>query len=512
MRINFLLYFLVNVILLCASHSLVAKQLDHRLSAEEIEQLEKRKEKYREERNRRAKIIERDLQNIHLNEPAPPGSIYVDIDDYRHVFEGVGGTLDMYAKEWLALDAKHRNKAAKLVAKDLNLVSVKNYIAERPDVVPELYKEFAESLIDIKKFNPDIKVQVCVRNLPDDLEIKAKNGVTKKGRFDDTDPDIFKKIARYYFDVLVGFHNVGIKVDQLELLNEPGGVAKAKDFGRLFDQSVDELEVLISDSSINTYKLEMPQIVGPSLWSVRGIPEWLDVLKNDMPNAWENIDVVSTHGYMSGWFEGRYRNAANAVEGKPFINNEQTAKLKKGDGLYKYFGRSDPDFIGDVSIGLRLSDAINGGVNQFYIFQLNNILGNGAALIKTNPPSTVEKSKVYSGFKQITSLQPKNTHVISNERIDMGNNRVVAFRPKDKNIVYVNVTNITDKPQPVDLYLTRSGNKKNFSKIKSLKVIVSDMKLDESVVVNENYEEAMNKVSYTISPFSVTSFVIQFVD
>jgi hypothetical protein len=260
---------------------------------------------------------------------------------------------------------------------------------------------------------------------------------------------------------------------------------------------------MIEASVQNPDGIPMPEIVGVSNWAVTGTIKWFDDWKARLPEAYDEIDIVSTHGYQNGWFEEYYQDIYDYIDGLPFMNNEQTAKLQEGDGLYEIFEQDEPDYIGDVSIALRMSDAINGGVNHFFIFNINNSSGNNAALLKTPWSGTPSGSKVYSGFRQLSSLQPAGSNVIAKELDGIGNNRVLCYRKADEDTVYVNITNITGTELQVYLDVRDLGSQT--WGIKSSEIWLSDLTHELDKISDVAYPQSVDKIWYNSPVFSVST-------
>ncbi len=444
-------------------------------------------------------------------------SVTVNIDEKKQQFLGAGGTADSYMYVWSDhLSEENFDKAAQMVAKDINLKFVKNYINGTPEVYPKAYTRFAKIIEGIRKYNPDIKVQISIQDLPDELEMAeddprlggAHNG--SKGRYNPDIPDVFGKIAQYYLDVIKGFHAQGVQVDQLDLLNEPGGTDIAVYLGRLYSEAIPRLKALMADQTSNPDGLPMPEVLGTSQWSVSGTTRWFDKWKAELPEAYEQVDVVTTHGYRMGWYEEEYRKIYEYIDGKPFQNNEQTGKLQVGDGLYEVFEQSEPDYIGDVSMAMRISDAVNGGVDHFFIFNLNNTSGNNAALIRTTKKDVLEKSKVYDGFRHVTSLQPDGSFCLDRDMHGMEKNRVLCYRKDSENEVYVNITNITKDASTVSIDMRDLT--KAFRGIKSVQAWVSDETKDIEETFNQTYNQTVAHIDYEAGPYSVNTLKITFTD
>ncbi len=434
-------------------------------------------------------------------------SIWIRTDNFKQEFLGVGGTADGFVHTWNAQTEENKRLATKLVAEDIHLNWIKNYPSGNINGTNE-YDSFARFANDIQSVNPDVKVQITVNNLPDELEKRNGQGENRKGEVNDNIPDVYQRAGQYYFDVLDAFRQRGVIVDELDLLNEPGGVDDAIRKGRLLSESVDHLRNLINNPNANPNGVIMPKILGPSHWSVDGGKKWIDEWKANLPRAIENLDILTTHGYRQGWSSGSYKALGDSLD-LPFYNNEQTGKLQVDDPLTEAgFDDNAPEYISDVSIAGRITEAINGGVDAFFIFNIMNSSGNNAALIRTGRNTVPSKSLIYSGFKQLTSLQPRNSHRVGRVTSAMKGSRVLTMRKKGENRVYLHVTNINAESQNLTIRLSDDGTNDQF--IHAAKVWVSDEAFDESVRLEETYSTPLEVFNYSISPYSVNSFEFVF--
>lgn len=450
---------------------------------------------------------------VYLRDILP--DITINLDEKKQIFFGAGGSIGLYAGHWTSLSHSEKEKAAALLAKDINLQYLKTYINDVAQLNSYKYESFVDCYNYLKKYNPNIKTQINVYDLPDKLEKKDGNKVDENGNpitlksiYDETIPDIFGKIAEYYFTVISDFKKRGIIVDQLDLLNEPGGVDLAVFQGKKFSEVVPILRSMINNPSINTMGLKMPEIVGVSHWGVTGTISWFSKWKEELPDAYEQLDVISTHGYSGGWIESNYKQVREFIgDNIIFQNNEQTGKLQPGDGLYEIFKKNDsePIYVGDVSIAMRISDAVNGGVNYFFIFQINNPTGNNAALLKTPYRGIVSKSTVYSGFKQLTSYQPADSYCLSRDINNDQPHRVLCFNNGDK-FVYLHITNVLDKSEDFTVEIHDKGIKRY---IKSIEGIFSDKEKDEEIIEKVSFEEKKERIIIKTTPFSVNSFKLE---
>ncbi|SHF91549.1 Por secretion system C-terminal sorting domain-containing protein [Mariniphaga anaerophila] len=433
--------------------------------------------------------------------------ITINIDEKQQQFYGGGGTFDNWNYLWLSMSPDNRDKAAKMIAGDLNIDYAKIYINGTPETVEKSYDDFVSIVNDVKTYKPNIKIQVSCNDFPDNLEEQDNEGQPQKGKYDPNIANIYQKIADYYFAILKGFSDRGLVVDELDLLNEAGGISNdnAIYYGRLFSEAIPLLKEKLNDAIQNPSGIIMPKVAGISNWSVGGTVKWFNEWKTKLPGAYENLDIVTTHGYSLGWIEDEYTAIYDYIEGKPFQNNEQTGKLQDGDGLKEIFGNEEPDYIGDVSIALRISDAVNGGVNHFFCFNMNNSSGNNAALLGTPNGGQPFKSKIYDGYKQLTSLQPDSSFVVGKKLSATFGNRVLCLRKETQDTVYLHYTNITATPELVTIDVAGAPATNG---IKSFDVWVSNEKHDGENTLRQTYNKAVEQIKFNASPFSVNSLKI----
>lgn len=425
--------------------------------------------------------------------------IILNAEEYHQVFIGIGGSVSFYS-QYFSLSDADREAVLRLLAVDLNLKFAKNYVGDLPANDPSEFENSRTYWADLKRHNPDINFQLTVNNLPDHLEGDGEG-------HDPTIAGVLDSIANYYFKALEYYHNEGLSVLQLDVLNERGLSEKTTD---LFDIGIDKLREIINDPAKNPNGVPMPQVCGPSTWSAASPPKWIEDWKQNRPNAWNNVDVVTTHGYQQGTFEN-YKAIFDVAEGKPFYNNEQTGKIQDDEGtgpnavddLARQFVQGEePDHIGDVSIAMRMSDVINAGGNAFFPFRLTNRNGNNAALVGTRN-GTYTPSKIYYGVKHISSIQPDSSYRVGNTSMLTDDYRIVTFRKPGEDTVYVHVTNVWPETRPVKIAVGDGG--KAFG-IKSVVAWTSNETMEFEEVWNEAFDLSTNAIEFTITPHSVNSF------
>lgn len=429
--------------------------------------------------------------------------VIAEPNDYFQMFIGTGGSVSYYNK-YAELSEDEKAKALQWIAGDINLKFAKNYIDNYPEDDPDEFEPSAEFWNDIKSVNPHVNFQLCVNNLPN--RYRLENG----DHYDPAYTNILDSLADYYFKSIEYYHNAGVTVDQLDLLNEQGYDDKYLD---LFGEGVDKLRAIIDDPEKNPSGVPMPLIVGPSTWSTKSPwDKWLPAFKAD-GHAWENLDIVSTHGYENGTL-ANYQAVAQAAEGKPFYNNEQTGKIQSDEGTggdavddlaRQWESGEEPEYIGDVSMAMRMSDLINGGGNSFFVFRVNNDKGNNAALVGMNNGEAF-KSKIYEGARHISSVQPDSSYRVRRTAFQADKYRVVTMRKPGEDTLYVHVTNVWGDLGTLLIGAAIDGS--SAYGIKAVQGWTSDEFLEFELTVDDTYEQSVNALQMEITPHSVNSYKI----
>ena len=429
--------------------------------------------------------------------------VWIRTEAYGQEFLGVGGTADGWVHTWNRQSEAAKQQAIKLIAEDLPLNWIKHYPSGDLSRTNE-FRGIARFYNDIAPVVPDVQIHVTVSNLPDELERKDSNGENIRGEIDDTLPNVYRRAGKYYFDILQAFHDAGLEVHELDLLNEPGGLGDALRKGRLYTESVDHLRNLINDPNINTDRLRMPKIAGPSHWSVEGSLKWINEWKANLPRAIDNLDIVTTHGYRFGWSLNANRSLHNSLN-LPFYNNEQTGRLQEDDPLTAAgFHADSPDFIFDLSIAGRIIQAIQGGADAFFIFHIMNSSGDNSALIRTSSSGNPEKSRIYTGFKQVTALQPKNARRLARATRGLSGSKVLAMRKQGDSKVYLHIANINSFSQRFNIHFSDNGTNAQYAH--SARAWVIDANSEGALQFDQSFSAGRSTFTYTISPYSVTSF------
>lgn len=428
-------------------------------------------------------------------------NVVVNAEEYYQEFIGIGGAVSYYSR-YNGLTEDQREEMLKILAVDLNLKFAKNYVGEVPANDPEEYANSVKFWSDLKRYNPDINFQLTVNNVPDHLEGNANEG------HDPDIPGVLDSMALYYFKALEHYHINDLTVLQLDVLNERGLSEKLTD---LFDIGIDKLREIINDPEKNPNGVPMPQVCGPSTWSAASPVKWIEDWKANRPNAWNNVDVVTTHGYQNGTFEN-YKAIFDVAEGKPFYNNEQTGKIQDDEGTganapddlaKQWVSGEEPDYIGDVSIAKRMSDVINAGGNSFFPFRLANNRPNNAALMAMNGDGTYDYGSIYFGAKHLSSIQADSARRVGHTATETDEYRVVTFRKPGEDTVVVHITNVWGNTGFIKIGV---GDGTKAYGIKSVEAWKTDESLDFEKIINKSYVSSINAIDFEVTPHSVNSF------
>jgi len=417
--------------------------------------------------------------------------ITVNPDAYNQEFVGTGASCGLYLAHYLNMSREDQLKASQMLYQDLKLKYIKNYQDDYPWADPSGYDKVVTAINNAKIYQPNLKVIICANNLPDHLEVE-------KAEHDSSIPGILDSVANYYFHICKGYYDRGVKVDILELVNERSYDNKVTD---LYDKAAKKFKAMINNPNINTTHVPMPYIAGPATWSAAATEKFITGWKSERPNAWQNIDIVTTHGYEYG-AEKYYTNTFNVAEGKPFYLSEQTGKIQTGeekgvDVIAEQFpNESAPDYVYNAEIARHMIDFFNGGGNAFFHFLANNPKGSAAALLGIQYGGSPEASIVYYGFKHMSATHPSGSKRVGRSLTNMGNYKAIAFRVPGENVVYVHFVN---------LYNTNGQVKVDFKSydIKAVQAWETDENSNFEAIMNKTFSTAQKDITINVGPYSV---------
>ncbi len=437
-------------------------------------------------------------------------SVEVNVGFAHQEFIGGGVSFGLYGGHYFSMSRANQLEVARMLGEECKLQFFKTYLGDYPSANSGKVDNFMNAAKDLRLYNPDLKIQVCLNDLPNVLEVGGDTDDNVKGVYDENIPDILDKVADYYFQILKYMHDNDVTVDEFDVVNERGLDFRTR---KLFGPVVTRLKELIDDPTINTTGVPQPQIVGPSTWSATGPLKWIQDFQADYPESWDNIDIVSTHGYQNGNL-ANYRTVYDVAAGKPFYNNEQTGKIQDDEGTganaiddlaRQFVGGEEPEYVSDVSIAMRMSDVINAGGNAFFVFQSNNPSGNNAALVKTPWNGSPGKSRIYDGARHLIGTQPTHTQRVFHNKRNLDEVRIVTTRKKGEDTVFVHLTNVWGNAHEVYITCTDQGKQLQFTGVKAW---VSDEQHDYEVVMDEQFTNPESSMVFEVGPHSVNTIKI----
>jgi O-glycosyl hydrolase len=437
-------------------------------------------------------------------------TITIKTDSYQHVFEGGGVSFGLYNGHHWSMNVANREKALQWINRDCNMAYLQDYVSTSlfPPLDADYFDRRSNYVNEAKRYRPDLKFIITTNRFPQNLTQNITvNGVVETV-LRSGDADIYDRVAQYYFTVLKGFHDRGVEVDILNVVNEPDwdkkyyfGHGSNTEFAvaQLFFQAVPKLKEILRDSVKNPQRIKIPKIMGPSTLSPTECMRFLRYFKLNFPVAWQQIDIVACHQYNGGTDEITLNAISQEAENKPVMQSEM--HTNRGDNLGT-LPIGDP-LRGCLSLAATFGAAVRNGFSAWIYFQTNYPEAYTPAGLISVPWATTDPVpyKHYYVYRQLTSAQPPKSHVIRREIFNFGGAEVIAFRQRDKDTVFVHVTNYGNASRSVSL-ITEGY------KIKSVQQRVTDANADDAYRTVQNFATPVAQFPATVTAYSVNTFKI----
>ncbi len=448
-------------------------------------------------------------------EPCKPvtaeNTITLNTEDFKHQYKGGGSSYGLYSGHHWALSEDDQKLAQKWLFDEANLQYVQQYFGEDPALESKKYDTFIRYVKQAKEANPDLKVSIVMNNFPEALEVPSDEKGSKKPLNTELE-DIYGKLATWYFDVLQYFHDNGVKVDIINLVNEPDfgkkgyyGISdQKKAIAMIAEHTVTKLKAILADAAVNKNGLECPKIMAPSTLSPYACLSYIKEWKSKYPKAWANVDIVATHQYAGG--SGKidiFKKITAQLDGRGFIQSEQ--HTNRGDGIGS--PAISKEHRGVLSLGQVFSAAVGGGVESWWYFQTNYPQTHHSGGLIRMSKGKAWRWQQYYAFKQLNSTQPKNSHIIGQTKHDVSGIYSVAFRKKGTDKAIVHLTNKTGNVKGVTLNLN-DGSK--MLGIKSFKVWKTNDKSGAELIEEKTFENSVKEYLLNVDKYSLTSVEITF--
>ncbi|MEO1051063.1 MAG: T9SS type A sorting domain-containing protein [Bacteroidota bacterium] len=448
-------------------------------------------------------------------------NITIHADEYKHQFEGAGVSIGLYMGHHFSMNTNNQDKAIRLINQDLNMKYLQAYIDPSHYIGDQskrqqYFDRRANYIKSAKQYREDIQFSLAGNIFPDDLrkDFLANNGNTYRILNTD-DPEIYDKLAAWYFEIFQEFYDRGVEVDVFNVINEPDlpdcGANKCRRYlygfdddtrrgaSLIFTEAVPKFKAMLADPNINTSNMKMPLIMGPSSFSPEGCLNYIRYFKNNYPEAWDQIDIVATHQYTKGGRVDLFQQIIGELDGRAFHQSENHAS------------KSDPYPVSDghkaaLSLSRLIGTAVNNGVEAWYYFQ--NVypqeftLG-GLVRVKWASDNPIPYKQYYS-FKQITSSQPANSHVMGYEASGATDAEVLVFRKQGEDTVYLHYTNFTPSKKKVTFSVQEGSENRTIS---SLDLTMTD-ESENNVISLTQSDMDVTEASLEVEPYSINTIKI----
>ena len=480
--------------------------------------------------------------------PALAQEITVDADAPQHRFDGAGVSFGLFLNNYVSAGAEAQAELVRLIAEDLDLVYLQEYTNRPdgrgfyPDEDPGYFDRRADFVKAVRAVRPGVEFSVVTNSFPDDLRkdlvLTGRDGVERTYRVLDTDdPDIYTKLADWYFQVFRAYDERGVTVDVLNAVNEPDLLVCGQNVNQcrthhygyngdtrrgvaeIFAQAVPAFKAMLDDPAVNTTGMPVPRVMGPSTFAPGGggsafqggALDYVRYFKAERPEAWEHIDIVATHQYENGVRGDLFQALRTEAEGKPIHQSEThgSKQFLQNTGI-------SPGLSTALSFSQQFGAAVNFGTNAWYYFQTNypnpadpddRARFNPGGLVSLSPPviPDPEPYKHYYAFRQLTSAQPDSSDVLAVTPFDGRQANAVAFRKAGEDTVYVSVTNTNGDARDVTIRVEEDAGPRALA---SYTLRVTDETRNDAVVAEGVDLGAADGLTVQVGPYSVNTFVV----
>ena len=478
--------------------------------------------------------------------PAAGQEIVIRADAPQHVFEGAGASFGLFLNNYVSASPTAQNELVRLIAQELDLSTIQEYngrgdLGLYPGDDPAYFDRRADFVKAIRAVRPGVEFSLVTNMFPDDLRkdlvLTGRDGVERTYRVLDTDdPDIYDKLADWYFQLFQAFDARGVSVEVLNVVNEPDLLVCGQNLrqcrthhygydgdtrrgvAEIFAQAVPAFKALLADPSVNTTGMPVPRIMGPSTFAPGGsgsafqggAVDYVQYLKTNHADAWDQIDIVSTHQYDNGVRGDLFQTLRTLAGGKPLHQSETHGSKQFGPSSLRANHRTA------LSLAQLFGASVNFGTSMWSYFQTNypNPADpddadrfNPGGLVSLSPPQIPdpEPLKHYSVFRQLTSAQPDSSSVLDYTASSGRRADVVAFRKGDRDSVYVSVTNTSGTPQDVTISVEDAGG---LRVIETYSVRTTDATRDDDETARATLDANAGAFTYTMGPYSVNTFTV----
>ncbi len=440
-------------------------------------------------------------------------SLSVQADKYLQVFEGAGISAGLYMGHHFSMpSAASQDSAVKFIAADLNMRYIQDYIDRYPADDPAYFDRRADYLKAAKLYRSDIQVSQVGNKFPAALMKDSLIGGVMRKCLNTNDPEIYNKVADWYFLLLKAFKERGVEVDIINVVNEPDfdkvyyygfDGNTMRNVALIFQRSVGKLFNILNDPAINTLQIKKPKIMGPSTISPQGCLDYTRYFRANFPDVWAMIDIVAYHQYVSGVNTGVLATIKTEAGTKPVYQSEM--HTNRGDNLGT-LPISD-ELRGCISLASLFGASLRTGCNSWFFFQTNypNTYTEAGLLSIPWMAAAPAKYKHYHAFQQLTSTQPINSNVLEHIKTNLPTVDVVCLRKLNTDSVYVNMSTLTGTAIQVTVNVASLTGQYG---IRQYQIRTTDATLNNTPNAVVNFPAMQNQFVVSLTPYSVNTITI----
>jgi hypothetical protein len=440
-------------------------------------------------------------------------TLAVQADKYLQNFEGAGISAGLYMGHHYSMpNPASQDLAVRYIARDLNMRYIQDYINIYPADDPAYFDRRANYLKAAKAYRSDIQVSMVGNKFPDLLMVDSVVGGQSRRVLRTGDPQIYNKVADWYFQLFKAFKERGVEVDILNVVNEPdfdkeyyyGADGNTKrNVALIFQNSVTRFLAMLADASINTLGMKKPLIMGPSTISPDGCVTYIKFFKQNHPQAWALLDIVAYHQYINGVNAGALAQIKVEAAGKLVYQSEM--HTNRGDNLGT-LPISD-ELRGCLSLATVFGNALRTGANCWFYFQTNYPNAYTPAGLLSIPWQAANPVpyKHYYAFKQLSSAQPINSSVLEHIKTDLPKVDIVCLRKKLTDTLYIHASNVEGVSRTITMSAAALTGK---YKIAQYQVRTTNEGNSDQASPVQRFTTPANDFVVTLSPYSVNTITV----
>jgi hypothetical protein len=440
-------------------------------------------------------------------------TLAVQADKYLQNFEGAGISAGLYMGHHYSMpNPASQDLAVRYIARDLNMRYIQDYINIYPADDPAYFDRRANYLKAAKAYRSDIQVSMVGNKFPDLLMVDSVVGGQSRRVLRTGDPQIYNKVADWYFQLFKAFKERGVEVDILNVVNEPdfdkeyyyGADGNTKrNVALIFENAVTRFLAMLADASINTLGMKKPLIMGPSTISPDGCVTYIKFFKQNHPQAWALLDIVAYHQYINGVNAGALAQIKVEAAGKLVYQSEM--HTNRGDNLGT-LPISD-ELRGCLSLATVFGNALRTGANCWFYFQTNYPNAYTPAGLLSIPWQAANPVpyKHYYAFKQLSSAQPINSSVLEHIKTDLPKVDIVCLRKKLTDTLYIHASNVEGVSRTITMSAAALTGK---YKIAQYQVRTTNEGNSDQASPVQRFTTPANDFVVTLSPYSVNTITV----